>query len=36
MVVLEAGADGWHQILFVSNGQAAIGYVSASYLVLNQ
>ena len=36
VVVLEADIDGWHQILFVSNGQAAIGYVSANYLVLNQ
>ena len=36
VVVLEADIDGWHQILFVRNGQAAIGYVSANYLVLNQ
>mgnify|MGYP002546256294 CR=1 FL=1 len=36
VVVLDEGTGGWYQILFVHNGQAAIGYVSADYLTLNQ
>ena len=36
VVVLDGETEGWYQILFVHNSQAAIGYVSADYLTLNQ
>ena len=36
VVVMDGETEGWYQILFVHNGQAAIGYVSADYLTLNQ
>ena len=36
VVVLDGETGGWYQILFVHNSQAAIGYVSADYLTLNQ